>query len=36
MQLADALDKLVHQFADPLAFFRELIQNALVAGSHEV
>ncbi|MCB9568724.1 MAG: ATP-binding protein [Myxococcales bacterium] len=36
LAVADALDQLVHQFADPLAFFRELIQNALDAGSHEV
>jgi len=31
-----ALETLVHQFADPLSFFRELIQNAVDAGSREV
>lgn len=31
-----ALDELVHQFADPLAFLRELVQNAVDAGSQEV
>ncbi len=30
------LDELVQQFADPFAFFRELIQNAIDAGSLEV
>lgn len=30
------LDDLVRQFADPMAFFRELIQNAIDAGSGEV
>jgi hypothetical protein len=30
------LDDLVQQFADPFAFFRELIQNAIDAGSLEV
>jgi hypothetical protein len=30
------LDELVHQFADPMAFFRELIQNALDAGTGEI
>ena len=29
----DALDNLVDQFANPLSFYRELIQNALDAGS---
>ncbi|MBC8071967.1 MAG: ATP-binding protein, partial [Deltaproteobacteria bacterium] len=32
----DALDQLVHQFSDPLAFLRELVQNAIDAGSTEV
>lgn len=31
-----ALDHLVNQFADPLSFLRELIQNAIDAGSQEV
>ena len=31
-----ALDELVHQFGDPLAFFRELVQNAIDAGSEDV
>ena len=30
------IDELVHQFADPLAFFRELVQNAIDAGSGEI
>lgn len=33
MSADGALDQLVHQFSDPLSFFRELIQNALDAGS---
>lgn len=32
----DALDNLVNQFADPMSFFRELVQNSLDAGSPEV
>ena len=32
----DALDELVNQFADPMSFLRELIQNSLDAGSTEV
>lgn len=32
----EALDDLVRQFADPLAFFRELVQNAVDAGSPAV
>ena len=31
-----ALDELVHQFADPYAFVRELVQNAVDAGSAEI
>jgi hypothetical protein len=31
-----ALDELVHQFADPYAFVRELVQNAIDAGSGEI
>lgn len=31
-----ALDGLVHQFSDPLAFLRELIQNAIDAGTSDV
>jgi|CXWL01.1.fsa_nt_gi hypothetical protein len=30
------LDELVHQFADPFAFYRELIQNSLDAGSTRI
>lgn len=33
---AHMLDDLVQQFADPFAFYRELIQNAIDAGSLEV
>jgi hypothetical protein len=36
LSVDDALDRLVHQFSDSMAFFRELIQNALDAGSEEV
>ena len=36
LRVADALDKLIHQFADPLSFYREVIQNALDAGSEEI
>lgn len=32
----DALAELVNQFSDPLSFLRELVQNAIDAGSHEV
>lgn len=32
----DALDHLINQFADPLAFLRELVQNSIDAGSAEV
>jgi len=32
----DALDELVNQFADPMSFLRELIQNAIDAGSEEI
>jgi hypothetical protein len=31
-----ALQTLVHQFSDPLSFYRELVQNALDAGSYYV
>ena len=34
--IGGVLDNLVNQFADPLAFLRELIQNALDAGSAEI
>lgn len=30
------IDELVHQFADPFAFYRELIQNSLDAGSTRI
>jgi len=36
LKVDDALDKLIHQFADPLSFYREVIQNALDAGSEEI
>jgi hypothetical protein len=36
VDVGDALDELVNQFADPMSFFRELIQNSLDAGSDEV
>ncbi|MFP4597450.1 MAG: ATP-binding protein [Persicimonas sp.] len=36
LQKQSILDGLVHQFSDPLSFFRELIQNAIDAGSGEV
>lgn len=32
----DALELLVNQFADPLSFVRELVQNAIDAGSAEI
>jgi molecular chaperone HtpG len=34
--VAEALAGLVHQFADPMACFRELVQNAVDAGSMEI
>jgi molecular chaperone HtpG len=34
--VAEALAGLVHQFSDPLACFRELVQNAVDAGSTEI
>jgi hypothetical protein len=36
LSVDDALDRLVNQFSDTMAFFRELIQNAIDAGSAEV
>jgi len=36
LSVDDALERLVNQFSDPMACFRELIQNALDAGSEEV
>lgn len=32
----DALDELVNQFSDPLAFLRELVQNSIDAGTSEI
>ena len=32
----DALELLVNQFADPLSFVRELVQNSIDAGSEEI
>lgn len=31
-----ALDTLIHQFSDPLSFYREMVQNSLDAGSPRV
>ena len=36
VDVGDALEDLINQFSDPMSFFRELIQNALDAGSDEV
>ncbi|MFO7565936.1 MAG: ATP-binding protein [Enhygromyxa sp.] len=36
LSVDDALDRLVNQFSDSMAFLRELVQNALDAGSEEV
>jgi molecular chaperone HtpG len=36
LSVDDALDRLVKQFSDAMAFFRELIQNAIDAGTEEV
>ena len=36
VETADALERLIHQFSDPLSFFRELIQNAIDAGTPEI
>ncbi|PRP92786.1 heat shock protein 90 [Enhygromyxa salina] len=35
-EVGDALETLVHQFSDPWSFLRELIQNAIDAGSPEI
>ncbi|MFV8752640.1 sacsin N-terminal ATP-binding-like domain-containing protein [Nannocystaceae bacterium ST9] len=34
--VGDALESLVHQFADPWAFLRELVQNAIDAGTEQL
>jgi hypothetical protein len=34
--VGDALESLVHQFADPWAFLRELVQNAIDAGTEQI
>ena len=36
VETSDALERLIHQFSDPLSFFRELIQNAIDAGTPEI
>ena len=36
IHVGEALETLVHQFADPWSFLRELIQNAIDAGSQEI
>ena len=33
---ADLLPDLIHQFSDPFAFYRELIQNSIDAGSARI
>jgi hypothetical protein len=33
---ADLIEELVHQFSDPFAFYRELIQNSIDAGSSRI
>ena len=35
-KVGDALESLVHQFADPWAFLRELVQNAIDAGTEQI
>ena len=35
-ETSEALDRLVQQFADPLSFFRELIQNSIDAGTPQI
>src|SRR5688572_21322462 len=35
-QTAGIVDELVHQFTDPFAFYRELIQNSIDAGSTRI
>lgn len=34
--VGEALESLVHQFADPWAFLRELVQNAIDAGTEQI
>ena len=36
LQVREALDELVNQFSDPMSFLRELVQNAIDAGSEEI
>ncbi|HVI03955.1 MAG TPA: ATP-binding protein [Enhygromyxa sp.] len=36
VDVGDALEDLINQFSDPMSFFRELIQNAIDAGSDQV
>ncbi|MCA9699005.1 MAG: ATP-binding protein [Myxococcales bacterium] len=36
INVGQALDNLVHQFSDPWSFLRELMQNAIDAGSREI
>jgi molecular chaperone HtpG len=36
VDIKSILDDLVHQFADPLAFFREVVQNSIDAGTGEI
>lgn len=36
VDVSDALEQLVNQFADRLSFFRELVQNSIDAGTNEI
>lgn len=36
LRVTDALEDLVNQFSDPMSFFRELIQNAIDAGTQDI
>lgn len=36
LRVTDALEDLVNQFSDPMSFFRELIQNAVDAGTQDI
>ena len=36
LEIRTILDDVVHQFSDPLAFFRELVQNSIDAGTGDI
>lgn len=36
VEVRNALDELVNQFADPMSFLRELVQNSIDAGTEEI